>query len=317
MAGGSPKTLSRCCRHSSGQSEFELIKYPCPLWRFLVKFRHRESVTNTHGGHKEERKDLQRVNDVPSNWYEDFFHGVPLDLWRMVISPEQTSSEADFLEQALECEQGAHLLDVPCGNGRLSFELASRGYRVTGIDISKEFVQEAIFRLNPPADAGGTDLTARVEFHISNMSHIEGEGVYDGAYCFGNSFGFLEYSDMESFLAGVARALKPGASFVIETGMAAESIIKKFEEEASHQIEDILLTIKEKYLAEESCIDTEYVFARDGKSESRMAKHWIYTAAEIRRMLERARFEVLNLYGSLKFGPFVLGSDELYLIARR
>jgi SAM-dependent methyltransferase len=257
------------------------------------------------------------VKDVPSNWYENFFHGVPLDLWRKAISAEQTRSEADFIELALLCKKGAHLLDVPCGNGRLSFELAGRGYRVTGIDISSEFVQEATSRLNPPADAGGTDLTAGVEFHIGNMSHIEGEEIYDGAYCFGNSFGFLEYSDMESFLVGVARALKPGARFLIETGMAAESIIKKFEEEASHQIQDILLTIKEQYVAEESCIDTEYVFERDGKTESRMAKHWIYTAAEIRRMLERAGFEVLNLYGSLKCEPFLLGSDELYLIARR
>ena len=256
-------------------------------------------------------------DSVPSNWYENFFHGIPLDLWRKVISPQQTRAEADFLIKALQCDASSHLLDVPCGNGRLSFELASRGYRVTGIDISKEFIQEAMSRLNPPADAGGTDLIAPVEFLLGNMRNIAGEAIYGGAYCFGNSFGFLADADMESFLGGVARALKPGARFVIETGMAAESIIPKFEAEASHQIEDILLTIKEQYLAEESCIDTEYVFERNGQSESRLAKHWIYTTAEIRRMLERAGFEVLNLYGSLKFEPFLLGSDELFVIARR
>lgn len=267
---------------------------------------------------------------VPSNWYENFFHGVSLDLWRKAISPKQTKAEADFLVKALECEAGAHLLDVPCGNGRLSLALASRGYRVTGVDISEEFIEEArSVVLDPPADAGGTDRVARAscawntgetpvpQFILGNMRTIEGEAIYAGGYCFGNSFGFLEYSDMESFLGGVARALKPGARFVIETGMAAESVLRKFEEETSHQIEDILLTIKEQYLAEESCIDTEYVFERDGKTESRKAKHWIYTAAEIRRMLERAGFAVLNLYGSLKFEPFVLGSDELFVIARR
>jgi ubiquinone/menaquinone biosynthesis C-methylase UbiE len=254
---------------------------------------------------------------IPSNWYENFFHGVSLDLWRKAISPKQTKAEADFLVKAVQCTAGAHLLDVPCGNGRLSFELASRGYRVTGLDISKEFIQEAMSRLSPPADAGGTDLIAPVEFLLGNMRNIEGEAIYDGVYCFGNSFGFLEYSDMESFLGGVARALKPGARFVIETGMAAESVIPKFEAQTSHQIEDILLTIKERYLAEESCIDTEYVFERNGEVESRKAKHWIYTVAEIRRMLERAGFEVLNLYGSLKLEPFVLGADELLVIARR
>jgi cyclopropane fatty-acyl-phospholipid synthase-like methyltransferase len=253
---------------------------------------------------------------IPSNWYEDFFHGVPLDLWRKAISPEQTKREADFLDQELQCEPGAHLLDVPCGNGRLSFELARRGYRVTGIDLSEEFIEEAkSVALDPRArNTGGTPAP---QFLLGNMSRVQGQAIYDGAYCFGNSFGFLEYSDMESFLAGVARALRPGARFVVETGMAAESIITKFEPEAAHQIDDILLTIKERYLAGESCIDTEYVFERDGRSESRMAKHWIYTAAEIRRMLERAGFEALNLYGSLEREPFVLGSDDLLIIARR
>jgi SAM-dependent methyltransferase len=258
---------------------------------------------------------------IPSNWYENFFHGLALDLWRKALPPEHTKAEADFLVPALQCDVGSHLLDVPCGNGRLSLELARRGYRVTGVDISEEFIEEASALapsvLNPPANAGGTDLTAQVDFILGDMRNIEGDAIYDGAYCFGNSFGFLAYADMEKFLNGVARALKPGARFIVETGMAAESAIPKFTELESHQIEDILCTIKEKYLATEGCIDTEYVFERNGVSESRLAKHWIYTAAEIRRMLERAGFAVLNLYGSLKCEPFVLGSDDLFVVAQR
>src|SRR6266478_110850 len=273
------------------------------------------------------------MNDVPTNWYEDFFHGVSLDLWRKAISPQQTKAEADFLLKVLGCPEGSSLLDVPCGNGRLSLELARRGYQVTGVDIAAEFIEEARANAaksmpeNPPANAMATEEVARAfsvwitgdrsvpQFMIGDMRQIEGDAIYDGAYCFGNSFGFLAYADMESFLGGVARALKPGGRFVIETGMAAESAIPKFAELASHQIEDILLTIKEQYLATEGCIDTEYVFERNGVSESRLAKHWIYTAAEIGRMLEGAGFAVLNLYGSLKCEPFVLGSDELLVVA--
>ena len=272
---------------------------------------------------------------VPTNWYEDFFHGVSLDLWRKAISPDQTKAEADFLVKVLACNEGSNLLDVPCGNGRLSLDLGRRGYRVTGVDIAPEFIEEA--RANarrsiqqiPLTNGGHTDEVARAfsvwatgetpvpQFMIGDMRHIEGDAIYAAAYCFGNSFGFLAYPDMEGFLSGVARALKPGSRFVIETGMAAESIITKFETESSHQIEDIRCTIKEQYLAEESCIDTEYIFEQNGKVESRNAKHWIYTAGEIRRMLERAGFEVLHLYGSLKCEPYTLGADELFMIARR
>ena len=257
---------------------------------------------------------------IPSNWYENFFHGVTLDLWRQAISPQQTIAEAEFLIENLNCKRGSHLLDVPCGNGRLSFELAKRGYRVTGVDISEEFIKEARSlrgKDQPPATAGGSDSVGHVDFVLGDMRGIEGEAIYDSAFCFGNSFGFLEYADMEKFLAGVARALKPGTRFIIETGMAAESVLPKFEEETVDQIADITVTTREQYLAEESCIDSEYIFERNGQTESRKAKHWIYTVAEIRRMLERAGFVVLHFYGSLKSEPYKLGSWELFVIAQR
>ena len=109
------------------------------------------------------------MNKVPSNWYEHFFHGLALDLWRKAISPKQTKSEADFLVKVLRCAKDAHLLDVPCGNGRLSLALAARGYRLTGMDISKEFVDEAraaasalnSIQPEPPEAAGNANEVAR------------------------------------------------------------------------------------------------------------------------------------------------------------
>jgi hypothetical protein len=111
--------------------------------------------------------------------------------------------------------------------------------------------------------------------------------------------------------------LKPGARFVVETGMAAESVLPDFEEQTSHEIADISVIIKERYVAEESCIDSEYIFEQNGNTESRKAKHWIYTAAEIRRMFERAGFTILTMYGSLKCEPYKLGTRELIVIAQR
>lgn len=244
---------------------------------------------------------------IPRNWFETFFHGVTLDLWRRAIPPEQTTAEADFLIQNLNCELDAHLLDVPCGNGRLTLELASRGYRVTGVDLAEEFIAEA--------RSHARDASASVEFILGDMRNIEGVGVYDGAFCFGNSFGFLEYADMEKFLTGVARALKPGARFIINTAMAAESVLPDFEEQSCHEMGDIVMTIKERYVAEESCVDSEYIFERNGEIDSRKAKHWIYTVAEIRRMLARAGFEALSCFGSLKGEPFKLGARELFVVS--
>jgi cyclopropane fatty-acyl-phospholipid synthase-like methyltransferase len=250
---------------------------------------------------------------VPSNWFETFFHGVTLDLWRKAIPPEQTAAEAGFLIDHLNCAPGAHLLDVPCGNGRLSFALASSGFRVTGVDISQEFIEEARSIAARTSDPAGA--TGGIAFILGDMRNLKEATIYDGAYCFGNSFAFLEYADMEIFLGRVARALKPRARFIIETGMAAESVIQDFEEQSCHELGDLSLTIKERYIAAESCIDSEYIFQQNGKTETRVAREWIYTVAEIRRMLRRAGFEVLDLYGSLKCEPYQLGSRELFIVS--
>jgi len=246
---------------------------------------------------------------ISANWFEDFFHGITLDLWRQAIPPEHTEREAEFLIKVLNCAAGSHVLDVPCGNGRLSFALAKRGISVTGVDISKEFIEEAQSlaknRSDPPVP----------QFILGDMRSIAGDLLYDGAYCFGNSFGFMKYTDMEKFLSGVARSLKPGARFIINTGMAAESILPDFEEQSSHQVGDISMTVKERYVVAESCIDSEYIFERDGRRESHFAKHWIYTTAEIQRMLERAGFKIIQLFGSLKREPYKLGSQELFVVA--
>jgi len=187
------------------------------------------------------------------------------------------------------------------------------------MDISEEFIAEARASIanavNRSADGGTDSDFVAPDFILGDKRAIEGEHIYDGAFCFGNSFGFLEYDDMEKFLKGMARALRPGSRFVVETAMAAESFLPDFEEQTCHQVGDITLITKERYNAAEGCIDSEYILERDGRSESRLAKHWIYTAAEIQRMLRRAGFEVLDLYGSLKFEPYKLGSQELFVVS--
>ena len=74
------------------------------------------------------------------NWELDFFRDVACDMWRLAVTPAQTQAEVEFLQKTLAA---SNLLDVPCGNGRHSVELARAGARVTGVDSSVEFLTEA------------------------------------------------------------------------------------------------------------------------------------------------------------------------------
>jgi SAM-dependent methyltransferase len=245
---------------------------------------------------------------MQSEWYKHFFHGVALDVWRNAVAPEQTRAEADFLEKVLERSPGARLLDVPCGNGRHSLELASRGYRTTGVDIAEEFVHEAQSRALSGLQA---------EFLLGDMRHLPWQSEFDGAFCFGNSFGYTEHTGTVDFVSALSRTLKRGSRFVLETGLAAESILPRLQERGWVQIDNILFLSARRYEAAESRLYIQYTFVRDGKQETREASQQVYTVAEIRRLLEQAGLRTLALYSSLDQQPYQLGSPRLILVAKK
>jgi SAM-dependent methyltransferase len=246
---------------------------------------------------------------VKPGWYETFFHGLALDLWRNAVTPEQTTAEAGFLEQMLGAPAGAHLLDVPSGNGRHTLALAARGYRMTGVDLSQEFMAEA--------RAAATAKGLSVDWLLSDMRKLPWTAEFDGAYCFGNSFGYLEPGGMEDFVAALARALKPGARFVMQTGVTAESILPDIHKHEWYRLGDVVMLIANEYDAVHSCIDTAYTFIKDGRTETSESTHYIYTAAELQRLFARHGLDTQGLYAGMDCAPFELGSSLLYLVAQR
>ncbi len=246
---------------------------------------------------------------MKSDWYQHFFYGVVLDYWRKLNPPEQTQQEADFLADVFPLSTKSHLLDVPCGNGRHSLELASRGYSMVGLDLSKNFIREA------QEQTENTSLS--VEWVAGDMRHISWKGIFDGAFCIGNSFGYLSHVDTIDFLAAISRALKPEGYFVLDTSMVAESLLFNLEEHDWEQAEDIYLLMEHHYDSEKSCLQTEYLFMQDGRFETRSSWHLVYTVAEIRRLLEQVGLSTTALYGSLDKEPFELGSPHLLLVAKK
>ena len=241
------------------------------------------------------------------NWFEHFFHGIALDLWRNCVTAEQTRAEADFLEAVLG--KKTRLLDVPCGNGRHALELARRGCRMTGVDLSREFIAEA------RAAAKAEHLP--VDFVETDMRRLRWRNHFDGALCMGNSFGYLEFPGMVQFVRKLGQALRRQGSFVIETGCAAESLLPNLNERDWYQMGDILFTIQNRYDAQSSCLETEATFVRNGKSETRRFWHWVYTVGEIRRLLSQAGLGVDHLYSSLDRRPFQQGNPRLLIVGHK
>jgi len=219
---------------------------------------------------------------VASNWWEHFFEGLSVKLWLQALSPEHTASEAATIAQLLRAAPGAELLDVPCGGGRLSLALAERGYRLTGVDLSREFLEHA-------RSCDGAD---RVTWEQREMRDLPWRRRFDGAFCVGNSFGYLDDEGNAAFLRAVSEAIKPGGRFVLETPMVLENLLAHLQDRPWWKIGDTYLLVSNQYDHTRSRLDIEYTFLSNGRSEVRSGSHRAYRYAELHDLIESSGFDV-------------------------
>lgn len=247
-----------------------------------------------------------------ADWHREFFQGLAVEFWAAAVPPAQTMREVAFLCRELAPPPGGRLLDVPCGQGRHALELARRGWRVTGVDLSP-----TMLRLARAAAQAGPETAARLEWVAADLEELPELGSFDGAYCLGNSFGYLEAPRMLRFLRRLAASLKPGARFLADSGALAESLIPNLQERFEVEAGGIRMQVENRYDAAAGRLETRYVFERGGVREERGSWHWVFTAGELRRMFREAGLTPTGLYGSWERTPFELGSPMAILVAER
>jgi hypothetical protein len=103
----------------------------------------------------------------------------------------------------------------------------------------------------------------------------------------------------------------------MDTGMAAESILPRFEPHQESRIGDILFIEDNRYQLDDSCIETVYTLTRGSETLTRTGLQWVFTLREIRSMMERAGLAVERCYGSVGREPSALRSPLTVLVARK
>lgn len=143
-----------------------------------------------------------------------------------------TEQEVGFLIDVLGLRRGDRVLDVGCGPGRHANALASAGMVVTGIDISRRFVEVARERGVPGASFVRADAR-RLSFDAEFDAAIS---LCQGAFGLGG--GDLEENDPanlasdEMVLRGIRRALVPGGRAVVSAFSAYFQV--RFLEDSDH-----------------------------------------------------------------------------------
>lgn len=234
-------------------------------------------------------------------WWEDFFGD---DFVRTMerMSPRQIAREADFIEESLGCERGATLLDLACGTGRHAIELASRGYKVVGLDLSLSMLARA--------SDEAQDRRQRLNFVQGDMRELAFEEMFDGIYCWDTSFGFFDEERNAAVVQRVHRALKKGGQFLLD--MANRDFLMRhtpslawFEGDGCVCMDDVTVDVITSRLKVKRTLMLE-----DGRTREVDYSIRLYAVHELGKVLHDAGFRVCEVSGRVATPGVHFGADS-------
>ncbi len=141
-----------------------------------------------------------------SDWYKT---GWTLDI-KVQSWVEDTEKQVDFLIKALKLSGNERILDLACGYGRHALSLAKRGFSVVGVDITKDYIDDA--------SQNAKALSLPAEFIQMDLRDVPFENEFDVVLNMGEgAIGYLE-NDAENLkiFDVIAKALRPGGKHFMD-----------------------------------------------------------------------------------------------------
>jgi SAM-dependent methyltransferase len=244
-------------------------------------------------------------------WYEAFFGNDYIDVYGHQFTAELAAKEVAFVRKALALEAGDAILDLCCGQGRHSVLLAREGLKVTGQDLSEEYLAIA-------QKSAGADGVALDTVH-GDMRVIPFTAHFDAVINMFSAFGYLESEEEDAkVLAAVAQALKPGGRLLMDL-INREWVTSNYVANDWHSGGDgtLYLEHRDVDLVESRNHVTFTAIAPDGSRREIVGHHFrLYTLTEIVRMLTTAGLTFVQAYGGFDGEPYGLTTRRMIIVAR-
>ena len=245
-----------------------------------------------------------------SNINDSFFNKTYQDVWRKLIPVGVSEAECDFIEDVARLQKGDAVLDLMCGYGRHALELARRGYAVTAVDNSVDYIDEI--------KSAGTAESLPIEAFAESALTVNLHKQYKAVVCMGNSFAFFERKEAVALLQKISRHLLPGGSLLINSWMIAEIAIRHFREKEWSQVEGYKYLLDYKFHFHPSRIESEHtLITADGRVEIINGVDYVFTLAELEVMFNEAGLTTMALYSTPRKRPFKMGDNKIYILAGR
>lgn len=231
-------------------------------------------------------------------WYEELFenYGMKYDKENFV---QGTIGECNFIEKEIEYNKATRILDIGCGTGRHSIELAKRGYPVVGIDLSESQLKRA------KEKASGLKLPIVFQKHDARTLPFRHEFNLVIMICEG-AFSLMETDEMNfQILQNAANALLPKGKLIFTT---LNVLFPLF-----HSVKDFLdskttegnakcgnLSFDLKTFREHGTVSVEDDL---GNKKELQCNERYYAPSEITWLLKSLNFKTVDIYGA-KLGAF-------------
>lgn len=221
---------------------------------------------------------------------------------------ESTENDVKEIIELLNISKSSHVLDVCCGFGRHSLELAKNNIKVTGIDITKYYLDKAISKkVNP-------DNPAFIHQDLLNLSDKD---KYDFAVNMFTSFGLLESEDDEiTGLNNVYNSLKKGGKYLIDI-QGKELLCRDYEKNIWFESGDVKVFLEYSILNCFTVLRSRWLYYKDSKMYEKSFDTRVYSAIELATLLSNTGFSSIEIYGDLKGTPYDYSAKRLIAVATK
>jgi SAM-dependent methyltransferase len=237
-----------------------------------------------------------------------------LSWWRMHLEDDPTKrphshvkAQIDGVERFLALEPRSRVLDLGCGSGRRTLEIARRGHRVLGADPDE--------RALAAARAASKGERLNVHFVKLDPRELSYRADFDAVVCLDGAFGLLPSDrDDERALVAARKALKPGAVLLLDV-LNKEWLMRHFEPNYWERGEDgrgAVVLDQISFDFEKGRLDNRRtIVAADGKRTPSFLSVRIYSLTELIALAERAGLTYRRCWGTFEGDAYGLESPRL------
>ena len=225
-----------------------------------------------------------------TQWYESLFENFAKSYDKESFT-QGTAQEAAFISEELGNNTNLHILDIGCGTGRHSIELAKKGFRVTGFDLS----ESQLTRAKEKAALANVNI----DWHIKDARTFQFDTRFDAAImiCEGG-FSLMETDEMNfSILKNAYNALNSGGKFIFNCLNALFPLfhnVKDFLEKSAYNEEIQQCNFDLMTFREHSVIKAQ---DDDGNEKTLTCNERFYAPSELTWLLKSIGFKKIEIFG--------------------